>query len=95
MAIDQTTLERTAHLARIRLEAGDAEELNKRLNEILSMVDQLQQADVDGVEPMAHPLELNQPLRPDAVTEPDWRDRILKLAPAESDGCFLVPRVIE
>ena len=95
MAIDQTTLERTAHLARIRLDAGDADELNKRLNEILSMVDRLQQADVDGVEPMAHPLELNQPLRPDEVTEPDWRDKVLKLAPLEEGGCFLVPRVIE
>ena len=95
MAIDHSTVERTAHLARIRLEEGDAGDLYGRLNEILSLVDQLQQADVDGVEPMAHPLELNQPLRPDEVTASDNRDRILHLAPMEEDGCFLVPRVIE
>jgi aspartyl-tRNA(Asn)/glutamyl-tRNA(Gln) amidotransferase subunit C len=95
MAIDHTTVERTAHLARIRLDEGDAEELYGRLNEILGLVDQLQQANVEGVEPMAHPLDLNQPLRPDEVTGGDYRDRILKLAPAEEKGCFLVPRVIE
>ncbi len=95
MAIDHTTVERTAHLARIRLEDGDAEDLYGRLNEILGLVDQLQQADVDGIEPMAHPLDLDQPLRPDEVTASDNRDKILRLAPAEEDGCFLVPRVIE
>lgn len=95
MAIDHSTLERTAHLARIRLEEGDAEDLNARLNDILGLVDQLERADVDGVEPMAHPLDLNQPLRPDRVTASDHRERILRLAPAEQDGCFLVPRVIE
>jgi aspartyl-tRNA(Asn)/glutamyl-tRNA(Gln) amidotransferase subunit C len=95
MAIDHTTVERTAHLARIRLDDGDAEDLYGRLNEILGLVDQLQQADVDGVEPMAHPLDLDQPLRPDEVTASDHRDKILRLAPAEEDGCFLVPRVIE
>jgi len=69
--------------------------LSERLNEILGMVDQLQQADVSDVEPLAHPLEVSQPLRDDRVTEPDVRDKVLPIAPASEEGCFLVPRVIE
>lgn len=95
MSIDRNTVERVAHLARLRLEEGDSEAMGERLNQILGMVDQLQEAEVEGVAPMAHPLELNQPLREDIVTESDIRDRVMKLAPAEEGGCFLVPRVIE
>ena len=77
------------------MDDSETAELSARLNDILGMVDQLQQADVDQVEPLAHPLEVSQPLRDDRVTEPDVRDKVLPLAPASEDGCFLVPRVIE
>lgn len=69
--------------------------LSERLNDILAMVDQLQQANVDGVAPLAHPLDVSQPLRDDQVTEPDVRERVMPIAPATEEGCFLVPRVIE
>lgn len=95
MAIDSTVVARAAHLARLRVNDSETAELSTRLNDILGMVDQLQQADVDQVEPLAHPLEVSQPLRDDRVTEPDVRDKVLPLAPASEDGCFLVPRVIE
>lgn len=95
MAIDNQVMARVAHLARLQIDDSEAAALSGRLNEILAMVDQLQQADVDDVAPLAHPLEANQPLRADEVTEPDVRDRTLPLAPASEDGCFLVPRVIE
>ena len=89
MAIDSKVVARAAHLARLRVDDSETAELSARLNDILGMVDQLQQADVDQVEPLAHPL------RDDRVTEPDVRDKVLPLAPASEDGCFLVPRVIE
>ena len=95
MAIDSKVVARAAHLARLRGDDSETAELSARLNDILGMVDQLQQADVDQVEPLAHPLEVSQPLRDDRVTEPDVRDKVLPLAPASEDGCFLVPRVIE
>ncbi|MAD70361.1 MAG: Asp-tRNA(Asn)/Glu-tRNA(Gln) amidotransferase GatCAB subunit C [Alcanivorax sp.] len=95
MAIDSKVVARAAHLARLRVDDSETAELSTRLNDILGMVDQLQQADVDQVEPLAHPLEVSQPLRDDRVTEPDVRDKVLPLAPASEDGCFLVPRVIE
>ena len=95
MAIDSQVVARVAHLARLQVDEGEREALSERLNEILGMVDQFQQADVGQVEPLAHPLELSQPLRDDRVDEPDVRDKVLPIAPASEDGCFLVPRVIE
>ena len=95
MALDAETLAGVARLARLRLEDGEAAEVTGRLNEILAMVDRLQEADVDNTAPLAHPLELAQPLRADEVTEADQRDRVMTLAPAEEDGCYLVPRVVE
>lgn len=95
MAIDNRVVAQVAHLARLKVDADDTETLARRLNDILAMVDELQQADVDQVAPLAHPLEASQPLRDDQITEPDVRDRVLPLAPASEGGCFLVPRVIE
>lgn len=95
MAIDNQVVARVAHLARLQIDDQDSEELSRRLNDILDMVDQLQQADVDEVEPLSHPLDVSQPLRDDHIEEQDLRDRVLQLAPASEDGCFLVPRVIE
>lgn len=95
MAIDQDTVQKVANLARLQVDDADSTELASRLSDILAMVDQLQQADVDGIEPMAHPLDVSQPLRADEVTASDLRDKVMTLAPAAEDGCFLVPRVIE
>ncbi len=53
------------------------------------------QADLDGVEPLAHPHEQTLALRDDAVTEPDRADAFLALAPESRGGLFLVPKVLE
>lgn len=95
MAIDQDTVLRVAHLARLQVTEQDTEALAGSLNDILHMVDQLKDADVGDVLPLAHPLEVDQPLRDDRVTEPDERERVMALAPAAEDDCYLVPRVIE
>ena len=95
MAIDSKVVAQVAHLARLKVDEADSAALSDRLNDILAMVDQLQQADVTDVAPMAHPLDVTQPLREDEVSEPNVRDKALDIAPAAEDGCFLVPRVIE
>ena len=61
----------------------------------VQVVDQLAQADTTDVVPMAHPLDVAQRLRPDAVTEPDDRDHFQENAPYTKDGLYLVPKVIE
>ncbi len=59
------------------------------------MIERMQAIDTDGVEPMAHPLGGAQRLRDDAVSVGDERAANLANAPAQQDGLFLVPKVIE
>ncbi|WP_257266672.1 Asp-tRNA(Asn)/Glu-tRNA(Gln) amidotransferase subunit GatC, partial [Endozoicomonas sp. ONNA2] len=62
---------------------------------ILALVDSMQAIDTQGVEPLAHPLDAIQRLRPDEVTEGNQREQLQSCAPAVEEGLFLVPRVIE
>jgi aspartyl-tRNA(Asn)/glutamyl-tRNA(Gln) amidotransferase subunit C len=84
-----------AHLARLAVSEEEAADYVAKLSRILAMVDQLQQVDTAGVTPMAHPLDMVQRLRPDAVTEPDQRELVQRNAPRVEEGLYLVPRVIE
>ena len=84
-----------AELARIDVPAEEAARLQQELNGILAMVDQLLAVDTSGVEPMAHPQEVSQRLRDDAVTEGDEHALFQSTAPQVEDDLYLVPRVIE
>lgn len=95
MSIKPTDVEKVAHLARIALTHETLVATTERLANVLAMVDQLQAVDTSGIEPLAHPLDTTQRLRPDVVTETDQRDRLLQNAAATQDGLFLVPKVIE
>lgn len=95
MTLAVQDLERLARLARLEFSAAEVERYQGELNTILGMVDALKQAQTDGVEPLAHPLDMAQRLRPDAVTEPEAREALLGGAPETRDGLFVVPRVIE
>jgi aspartyl-tRNA(Asn)/glutamyl-tRNA(Gln) amidotransferase subunit C len=88
-------IQRIARLARIELDAPEAEALGRDMNDILAMVEQMSAVDTEGVEPMAHPQEMAQRLREDRVTEGDARELFLALAPQVEDGLYLVPKVIE
>lgn len=95
MALDKGTLAGVATLARLQLNEQESDQLAGRLNAILGLIDELQQADVSGLEPLSHPLEISQPLRDDIADNTDYRAAILAQAPASEGGCFLVPQVIE
>ena len=88
-------VQRIAHLARLELSEAEAGAMQAQMNDILAMIDRMAAVDTTGVEPMSHPQEVTQPLRDDAVTEPDRRDEFLALAPQAEDGLYLVPKVIE
>jgi aspartyl-tRNA(Asn)/glutamyl-tRNA(Gln) amidotransferase subunit C len=79
----------------LSIDERDIPDYVDNLSEILAFVEQLGSVDTQGVEPMAHPLDMAQRLRPDEVTEPDQRERFQALAPAAESGLYLVPRVIE
>lgn len=95
MALTRREVDHIAHLARLALSDEEAGEYASQLSRILELVDQLQQADTQGVEPMAHPLDMAQRLRADEVTEKDQRDLYQRNAPQAERGLYLVPRVIE
>jgi aspartyl-tRNA(Asn)/glutamyl-tRNA(Gln) amidotransferase subunit C len=95
MALDSAAVTRIAHLARLGIEAADIPEYARNLSDILAFVEQLDAVDTAGVAPLAHPLEANQRLRPDAVTEADHREAFQAIAPSVEAGLYLVPKVIE
>lgn len=95
MTISRKDIEKVAVLARIQVDDGQVSALEKDLGNILHLVDQLSAADTESVEPLAHPLDAVQRLRPDEVTETDQRAEFQAIAPATENGLYLVPRVIE
>ena len=95
MALDNTDVEKIAHLARLPIKQPDIDEVTSRISNILTMIDQMQSIDTSAVTPMAHPFDATQRLRPDQVTETNQRDRLQQIAPATENGLYLVPKVIE
>ena len=95
MSLTDDQVRRLARLARIALQAEQSATVRDRLNRVLGMVDQIQRVDTAGIEPMAHALDLVQPLREDSVTKMDKRELYQGVAPAVADGLYLVPKVIE
>jgi aspartyl-tRNA(Asn)/glutamyl-tRNA(Gln) amidotransferase subunit C len=95
MALERCDVEKIAHLARIGLNEADISSTTATLNNILGLIDQMQAVDTSGVEPLAHPLETTQRLRPDVVSESNQREAYQAIAPAVEAGLFLVPKVIE
>jgi aspartyl-tRNA(Asn)/glutamyl-tRNA(Gln) amidotransferase subunit C len=95
MSLNPEDVKRVAHLARIAIGEQDIPGYAKSLSEILSLVEQMNGVDTDGVTPMAHPMEASQRLREDEVTEGDQRERFQRIAPLAQDGLYLVPKVIE
>lgn len=95
MAFDAEAVIRTAHLARISLPTAEVPAVAEQLERIMEMVEALRNVSTEGVGSMAHPLDLEQPLRPDIARNPDRREALMQNAPAARDGLFLVPKVIE
>jgi aspartyl-tRNA(Asn)/glutamyl-tRNA(Gln) amidotransferase subunit C len=95
MQLTRENVAHIAHLARLEIAADELPGVVEKLGRIVSFVDQLQAADTTAVEPMAHPLDMVQRLRPDLVTEADSRDLYQRNSAAVVDGLYTVPRVIE
>ena len=84
-----------AGLAKIDLTEQETERFTADLNQILSYVNQLEQWDIEGVEAMKHPLPTCDALRADCPGESLDRQAALANAPAQEDGQFRVPKVVE
>lgn len=95
MSIDKATAARVAHLARIRVDEAELERLASELSGILDWVEQLNQVDVEGVEPMTSVTPMALRRRADEITDGGIRERVLANAPATREGFFAVPKVVE
>ena len=95
MSVDTATVRHIARLARIAMSDAEADALVPELNNILGWVEQLQEVDVSGVEPMTAVIPNRLRLREDEVTDGGVRDKVLANAPVAEHGFFAVPKVIE
>jgi aspartyl-tRNA(Asn)/glutamyl-tRNA(Gln) amidotransferase subunit C len=95
MSLSLTDVQRIAHLARIRVSEGEAEQTRNQLNGIFDLIAEMQAVDTAGVAPMAHARDVFQRLREDEVTETDRRAAYQAIAPQTEAGLYLVPQVIE
>jgi aspartyl-tRNA(Asn)/glutamyl-tRNA(Gln) amidotransferase subunit C len=95
MSVDATTVRRIAHLARIAVDDAEVPALQGELNAILAFVEQLQEVNVDGVEPMTSVTPMEMKKRPDVVNDGEIADKVVANAPVTDDHFFLVPKVVE
>lgn len=95
MALDASTVENIAHLARIKVEEDQLEALAGELSNILGWIEQLAEVDTEGVAPMTSVVDMAMPSRGDRVTDGDCRDQVLANATEPVDGFFAVPKVLE
>jgi len=95
MQIDEATVRHIARLARIKIGAAEAANLERELTAILDWVDQLGEVDTDDVTPLTRIGDLSLPWRADEVTAGGCQGDIVRNAPASEDGFFVVPKVVE
>ncbi len=95
MSVDGETVRRIARLARIAVSEEDVPHLQGELNAILAFVEQLNEVDIAGVEPMTSVIPMAMKKRADGVTDGGYADLVVANAPATEDGFFLVPKVVE
>jgi aspartyl-tRNA(Asn)/glutamyl-tRNA(Gln) amidotransferase subunit C len=95
MSVDAATVHHIAKLARIAVTEQDVAALEPELNNILGWIEQLQEVDVTGIEPMTAVIPNRLRLRADVVTDGGYRDAVLANAPNAEHGFFAVPKVIE
>jgi aspartyl-tRNA(Asn)/glutamyl-tRNA(Gln) amidotransferase subunit C len=95
MSIDIDTARKVAKLARIRVEESDLPPLAEKLSGILGLMEQLNEVDVSGVEPMTSVTPQRLKRRADVVNDGDQQSAVLANAPDAREGFFAVPKVVE
>jgi aspartyl-tRNA(Asn)/glutamyl-tRNA(Gln) amidotransferase subunit C len=95
MSVDAATVRRIAHLARIAVAENEIDHLKGELNAILAWVEQLDEVNVEGVDPMTSVTPMAMKRRADVVTDGGIAEDIVKNAPASEENFFLVPKIVE
>jgi aspartyl-tRNA(Asn)/glutamyl-tRNA(Gln) amidotransferase subunit C len=93
--VDEATVKRIARLARIRITEEEARGLEQELSGILAWVEQLDEVDTEGVEPMTRVVPIELKMRDDVVTDGEIADAVTRNAPMTDDHFYVVPKVVE
>ena len=95
MSVTRDDVRKVARLSRIAVPEERLDELAGELNGILGWIDQLNEVDVEGVEPLTSVVETKLPMRDDLVTDGNIQDQVLANAPRSEHGFFVVPKAVE
>jgi aspartyl-tRNA(Asn)/glutamyl-tRNA(Gln) amidotransferase subunit C len=88
-------IEKVAKLARLRLSEDEKKRFAGQLDQILAHIEQLSRVDTTGVEPTSHAIPIHNAFREDEIKPSFPKDEVMGIAPAQEDGHFKVPRIIE
>ena len=95
MSLDAATVRRIASLARIHVEDAEVATLQTELNSILGWIEQLNEVDVEGVEPLTGAAQMALKMREDVVTDGGYVEKVLVNAPERVGNFYAVPKVVE
>ncbi|MBF6057152.1 MULTISPECIES: Asp-tRNA(Asn)/Glu-tRNA(Gln) amidotransferase subunit GatC [Thiomicrorhabdus] len=95
MSIGKSEVEYISRLAMIDVAENEVEQVSAKLSKVLDLFAQMEAVNTEGVEPMAHPHDVQQRLRADEITETDQHEKLQSVAPATAKDMYLVPQVIE
>ncbi|PWU15240.1 MAG: Asp-tRNA(Asn)/Glu-tRNA(Gln) amidotransferase subunit GatB [Verrucomicrobia bacterium] len=95
MPSDPIDIKYVAHLARLSLTPEEEQKLAAQLGGVLGYIEKLKEVDVSGVEPTAHAFPLVNVTRADEVRPSMPHEEALRNAPAQANGLFIVPKIVE
>ncbi|MBH68111.1 MAG: Asp-tRNA(Asn)/Glu-tRNA(Gln) amidotransferase GatCAB subunit C [Rhodospirillaceae bacterium] len=95
MSLDISTVRRVAQLARIEIDEDQLNVTAEELNNIFSWIQQLEEVETGGVEPLASVTGHKLPMRPDSVSDGGYPEKVLDNAPDRAENFFAVPKVVE
>ena len=95
MSVTKDDVRKIARLSRIAVPEEKLEDLAQGLSGIMGWIEQLNEVDIDGVEPMTSVVAAKLPMRDDVVTDGNKQDQILANAPKSDEGFFVVPKAVE
>ena len=95
MAGTEIDVKYVAHLARLALTPAEEQKIGAQLGNILGYIEKLRELDVSQVEPTAHAVPLTNVTRPDEIQPSLPTEEALRNAPAQANGLFIVPKIVE
>jgi len=93
--MDKETVAKVARLSALEMSDAQMEKFVPQLNKIMGFIEQLSQVDTENVEPLANVVNIELALRADEVTDGNCAEKVLANAPEETQGFFVVPKVVE